>query len=379
LYSFLKRNFINEKFKEAKFNELQNLSWWTYPQEISRISNKTTPRNMVSFIRYYKMGLEIADITFGSTLNQRNEFFKRIDPKIVNEIHRWMASGNHDPTIDQIYLQAERFESTFMGTKVFEEIAPLTEQNYRSQYRRKQNRYTNNMEIDQLTNDVNNMNIYERHAMEKNDINNMTGSFSGGFKNGTNNNSFGGTFRAKSICFNCGKEGHWAARCPNKQNKRNTRSMTRSRSRDIKGQEKIRQNNQRRNNKKPNDSWKSTDIKPLTSVSSRMKAINRYRGNKNYRPRKRYIQNIEYDNYNQSEDESDQESRYIQNNQYEADDDESDDDQYNRYETDNDESDDDQYDDDIIDDYNYESDNDYDINNVNRNTRDNDSGFYENY
>src|SRR5277367_168640 len=148
-YSWLRRNFISERFKEAKFHELQTLTYLNYPTSISKLTNREEPRNMAEFIRYYKMGLTISETNFGTLLNQRVEFFKRIDRKIIEEIMRWMATpGNQQPTMEQIYLQAQRFEVNYIGTRAFEQIAPLTTRNSgtrergRSRYQR--NYYSNN-------------------------------------------------------------------------------------------------------------------------------------------------------------------------------------------------------------------------------------------
>ena len=127
-YGWIKRNFISPKFKEAKYNELQHLSWQSYPQQMSKMTGKLTPRNMQDFISWYKEALEISGTNWGDILNQKTEFFRRIDPRIITEIRTWEVS-NPNPTMEQIYAIAQGFEMNHTGMTPYMGIAPLTNRN----------------------------------------------------------------------------------------------------------------------------------------------------------------------------------------------------------------------------------------------------------
>ena len=235
-------------------------------------------------------------------------------------------------------------KDNYTGTRAFEQIAPLTTRNFgtreRGRPRYQRNYYSNNNvstenQINDLEYELSNMSIYERQKKQL-ELNNMSGTFSGGIRK-DNNNSFGGSFQLKGECFNCKKEGHWANNCPLKQ-QRNTKAMTRSRSRNRKGQDRITKNNKSRN-------WKSSDIKPITNdyTSPRMRAINRHRSrsrsksrDRSYNRRRdnhgRFVSNLEYeeeyDGYDGNYDNNYNDNNYNKNWDY---DNRSNGQNYNRY------------------------------------------------
>ena len=125
--SWLLLNFISPAFKTAKYNELQDLSWLTYPVKRSQQTGQTEPRNMPDFISYYKMALEISEMNFGAIQNERKEFLKRIPPSIVQEIRRWQGQGHMNPTMDELYEQAQNHEIQMTDASFYYNVAPLTQ------------------------------------------------------------------------------------------------------------------------------------------------------------------------------------------------------------------------------------------------------------
>ena len=130
---------------------------------------------MQDFISWYKEALEISGTNYGDILNQKTEFFRRIDPRIVAEIRTWEVS-NPNPTMEQIYAIAQGFEMNHTGMTPYMGIAPLTNRNDR-RITRQRNKYSNNIEVENIEAELSNMSLYEQH---QNEIDNITGTFSGG-------------------------------------------------------------------------------------------------------------------------------------------------------------------------------------------------------
>ena len=185
-------------------------------------------------------------------------------------------------------------------------------------------KYINNMEVE---NEREPGMAYEMNSMTQ-EIDNITGSFSGGFKKESGNSSFGGSFKTNNRCFNCGATDHWMKDCPKKKTRRNTKSMTHAQLKNNKGKEKIEKNNWKRKQ----NQWNKSDIKPAESLRER--AIRKSRTNRKYRPKQYnwYGQEIEYEfEYeNDSDDYETEDSddsyecdniEYCQNNQSENEDD----------------------------------------------------------
>ena len=325
--SWLLLNFISPAFKTAKYNELQDLSWLTYPVKRSQQTGQTEPRNMPDFISYYKMALEISEMNFGAIQNERKEFLKRIPPSIVQEIRRWQGQGHMNPTMDELYEQAQNHEIQMTDASFYYNVAPLTQR-----YMKGKNKQ---QDIAELIYGVNDISLYSDNLCVQQielEENNISGTFSGGLRN--NKKGFGGSFRSDNKCFLCGAEDHWAKDCPSKK-QRNTKAMNRSNSRNRKGKLRIeRQNNKKRSNSRSrnyNKEWQPTDIKPLKaqqytnnkstySLSSRERSINQSRKNRNWKPRRFVtINNIQYIEYENGilEEKTGQHNNYCNNQYYE--------------------------------------------------------------
>jgi hypothetical protein len=196
-YSWLMRNFISEAFRTAKYQELAELSFLTYPEKRSK-DGQIEPRNMPDFISYYKMALEISETNFGDIQNQRHEFLRRIPNAIVQEIKRWMAQDNMNPTTEELYQRAMNNEAMMTSASFYRQVAPLTRQTQRS----RKNDYSNYAEfiygVNNITRETNNLCIQHyneelQNEYEEYETSNITGRFSGGLKKGIE--SFRGIFK----------------------------------------------------------------------------------------------------------------------------------------------------------------------------------------
>ena len=287
LFAKMKRAFIHPMFKAAKYRELQTLRYENYPLPVSKMTGREEPRSMMSFNRWWKMALWICDIKFGSPINQREEYNRRIPQNIVFSLNQWMTFNNIvNPSMEEYYAQAITCQAqlTTQGmslTKIMPlttQRSTITQQTRGNGIRRmrgstrpiRNNRFINNIEEEEYDYDHEEYNQEELSEMEShakqleiNAIqrnnsytqNNKNYGFYGNVRKSGSGNQFrfSGSAIPKSniTCYACGNKGHYSNECKQGTNvqRRNTTSMNRNNSRVIKGQNKINNQNQRNKNR----------------------------------------------------------------------------------------------------------------------------------